>query len=193
LPGQARQRHSREAAHPRAQLGRHHALTVIARGARRLTGKSMICLSSPIFKNISASRPTQITHIYPPSRLVRSGREQGRNFDGGGLFQASLVRRVQGGSFLSRYALVGQKALVSRVVHHGTAFLAAHAVGGSFCHGDFVFGTASAFMRSGQPLHEFGHERKSLQLTVGGNTRIVPRRSQEFCKVVVSEQRRAME
>jgi hypothetical protein len=64
-----------------------------------------------------------------------------------------------GGSFLPRYALISQKALVSRVVHHGTAFLAVYAVSGSFRHGDFVFGSAGACMRSGQPFHEFRHER----------------------------------
>jgi hypothetical protein len=44
------------------------------------------------------------------------------------------------------------------VVHYSSAFLAAHAIGGSFRHGDFVFGSAGALMRSGQPFHEFGHD-----------------------------------
>ena len=44
------------------------------------------------------------------------------------------------------------------MVHYSSAFLAAHAVGGSFRHADFVFGSAGALMRSGQPFHEFGHD-----------------------------------
>jgi hypothetical protein len=71
-----------------------------------------------------------------------------------------IIERIRqlGGSFLPRYALISQKAFDSRPVHQGTAFLAGHAVNGSFRHGDFIFGSAGTFMRSGQPFHEFGHE-----------------------------------
>jgi hypothetical protein len=46
-------------------------------------------------------------------------------------------------AFVSRYALVSQKALVRRVVHHDTAFLTGRAIRGSFSHGYFVFSSAS--------------------------------------------------
>ena len=64
------------------------------------------------------------------------------------------------GLFVSRYALVSQKALVSRVVHLDTAFLAGRAIRGCLGHGDFVFSSASAFMRAGEPFSEFCHARK---------------------------------
>jgi hypothetical protein len=63
------------------------------------------------------------------------------------------------GLFVSRYALVSQKALVSRVVHQNTAFLARRAIRGCLGHGYFVFSSALAFVRSGEPFNEFGHAR----------------------------------
>ena len=57
--------------------------------------------------------------------------------------------RLGCGSFVSRHALVSQKALVGSAVHQGAAFLTGHASSGRFDHGDFVFGSAIAFMRSG--------------------------------------------
>jgi hypothetical protein len=67
--------------------------------------------------------------------------------------------RLGCGSFVSRHALVSQKALVGSAVHQGAAFLTGHAISGRFDHGDFVFGSAVAFMRSGEPFYEFGHVR----------------------------------
>jgi hypothetical protein len=64
------------------------------------------------------------------------------------------------------YALISQKALAGRAVHESPAFLAAHAVGGSFRHCDFVFSSAGTFVRSGQPFHEFGHERNITPQTI---------------------------
>ena len=52
-------------------------------------------------------------------------------------------------SFVPQYALVSQKALVAWAVHQDTTFLTGHATRGCFGHGDFVFGSAVAFMRSG--------------------------------------------
>ena len=63
------------------------------------------------------------------------------------------------GSFVPRYAFVSQKALLSRMVHHDPAFLTVHASRGFFGHGDFVFCSALAFMRPGEPFYEFGHVR----------------------------------
>ena len=77
-------------------------------------------------------------------------------------FRANRAR-VWGGSFVPRYALVSQKALVGLAVHQGTAFLTGHAIGGCFDYGDFVFGSAVAFMRSGEPFYEFGHARQLTQ------------------------------
>jgi len=62
-------------------------------------------------------------------------------------------------SFIFRYALVSQKALVSWAVHQDTAFLTGRAIRGCLGHGDFVFSSAFAFMRSGEPFNEFGHAR----------------------------------
>ena len=66
---------------------------------------------------------------------------------------------VCGRSFLPRHAFVSQEALVGSAVHQGTALLTAHVISGRFDHGDFVFGSAVACMRSGQPFYEFGHAR----------------------------------
>jgi hypothetical protein len=56
------------------------------------------------------------------------------------------------------YALISQKALAVRVIHDDTALLAAHAAGGIFRHGDFVFSSTLTFVRPGQPFHKFGHD-----------------------------------
>jgi hypothetical protein len=56
------------------------------------------------------------------------------------------------------YALISQTALAGRVIHHGTAFLAAHAVSWNVRHGDFVSSSTLTFMRASQPFHEFGHD-----------------------------------
>jgi hypothetical protein len=70
-------------------------------------------------------------------------------------------------SFVPRNALVGQKALVGSAVHQGTAFVTAHAVSGCFDHCDFVFRSAVAFVRSGEPFYEFGHARNMRSESVG--------------------------
>ena len=62
------------------------------------------------------------------------------------------------------YALISQKALAGRVIHHDTAFLAAYAVSGSVRHRHFVFGAAGAPVRANQPFHEFGHGRNITPL-----------------------------
>src|SRR5258705_9921083 len=62
-------------------------------------------------------------------------------------------------SFVPRYALVRQTAFVGAAIHQDTAFLTGHAIRGCFDHGDFVFCSAVAFMRSGEPFYEFGHAR----------------------------------
>jgi hypothetical protein len=63
------------------------------------------------------------------------------------------------GSFVPRYALVNQTAIIGWAVHQDTAFLTGHVPRGRFLHGNFVFGSAAACMRSGVPLYEFGHAR----------------------------------
>jgi hypothetical protein len=78
-----------------------------------------------------------------------------------------VPRGVWGGSFVPRNALVSQKALVGSAVHQGTAFPTGHAIGGCFDHGDFVFRSAVAFMRSGEPFYEFGHARNMRSESVG--------------------------
>src|SRR5450631_3495909 len=78
-----------------------------------------------------------------------------------------VPRALGCGSFVSRHALVSQKALVGSAVHQGAAFLTGHAISGRFDHGDFVFGSAVAFMRSGEPLYEFGHVRNMRSESVG--------------------------
>jgi hypothetical protein len=75
--------------------------------------------------------------------------------------------RLGCGSFVPRHALVSQKALVGSVVHHGAAFLTAHTISECFDHGDFVFRSAVACMRSGEPLYEFGHVRNMRSESVG--------------------------
>jgi hypothetical protein len=72
-----------------------------------------------------------------------------------------------GGSFVPGHALVGQKALVGWAVHHGAAFFTGHANRRRFGHGDFVFRSAVAFMRSGEPFHEFGHAANMRPESVG--------------------------
>jgi hypothetical protein len=56
-----------------------------------------------------------------------------------------------------RHALVGQMALVSRVIHQDTAFLTEGAKRRRLRDGYFVFCPAFAFMRSGEPFDKFGH------------------------------------
>jgi hypothetical protein len=73
------------------------------------------------------------------------------------LAAGGVPRAAWGGSFVPRYALVSQTALVGRPIHQGTAFFTGYVIRGGFGHGDFVFGAAVAFMRAGKPLYEFGH------------------------------------
>jgi hypothetical protein len=62
-------------------------------------------------------------------------------------------------SFVSQYPLESQTASVGSAIHQDTAFLTAHAIRDRFGHGNFVFGSAVASMRSSEPLYEFGHAR----------------------------------
>jgi hypothetical protein len=62
-------------------------------------------------------------------------------------------------SFVPRFALVNQTAIVGWAVHQDTAFLTGHVPRGRFRHGNFVFGPAAACMRSDVPFYEFGHAR----------------------------------
>jgi hypothetical protein len=61
--------------------------------------------------------------------------------------------------FIPRQALVNQKALVGWSIHQGAAFPTGHVMRGSFDHGNLVFGSTAAFMRSCEPLYKFGHAR----------------------------------
>jgi hypothetical protein len=71
-------------------------------------------------------------------------------------FKAFPTSRL-GPSFVPRQALANKKALVGWSIHQGTAFLTAHVIRGSFDHGNFIFGSAVAFMRSCEPFYKFGH------------------------------------
>jgi hypothetical protein len=55
------------------------------------------------------------------------------------------------------YALISEKAFVGSTVHQGAAFLTGHIIRGCLCDRDFVFRSAIACMRSGQPFYEFCH------------------------------------
>jgi hypothetical protein len=74
---------------------------------------------------------------------------------------------VWGASFVPRYALVTQKTLLGWAIHQDTAFLTHRVIGGCFGHGDVVFRSAVAFMRSGEPFHEFGHAGNMRSESVG--------------------------
>jgi hypothetical protein len=63
------------------------------------------------------------------------------------------------GSFAFRHACVGKKAPVGPTVHQNAALLTGYATGGYSGHGDFVFCSAVAFMRSCEPFYKFGHAR----------------------------------
>jgi hypothetical protein len=73
-------------------------------------------------------------------------------------FKAFRTSRL-GPSFIPRQALVNQKALVGWSIHQGTAFPTGYVIRGSFDHGNLIFGSAVAFMRSCEPLYKFGHAR----------------------------------
>jgi hypothetical protein len=64
--------------------------------------------------------------------------------------------------FVSRYALVSQKTLLSRVVHQDTAVLTGRAIRGCLGYSDFVFSPAFAFMGSGEPFDKFCHATNML-------------------------------
>jgi hypothetical protein len=72
-----------------------------------------------------------------------------------------LANSVCGGSFDPGYARVSKKAPVRWAVHQSAALLTGHATSGHFGHGDSVSGPATAFMRSCEPFHKFGHARNT--------------------------------
>jgi hypothetical protein len=61
--------------------------------------------------------------------------------------------------FVTWQALVRQEALVGWSVHQGAAFLAGYVTCGSYNHGDCIFGSAIAFMRSCEPFYKLDHAR----------------------------------
>jgi hypothetical protein len=63
------------------------------------------------------------------------------------------------GSFAPRYALINQTAIVGWAINQDTAFLTGHVARAGFRHGNFVFGSAAACVRSGVPFYEFCHAR----------------------------------
>jgi hypothetical protein len=105
-------------------------------------------------------------YIRPHATTPRADRRDGRT----GMTLANWFRspgRSGCGSFVPRHALVSQKALVASAVYHGAAFLTGHVISGCFDHGDFVFRSAVACMRSGEPLYEFGHVRNMRSESIG--------------------------
>ena len=136
-----------------------------------MSGSVAIC-SRRILRNIEKSPAPgrgffhRGGYMRPHATARRADRRYGRT----GITLASWFRspgRLGCGSFVPRHALVSQKALVGSAVHQGAAFLTGHAISGRFDHGDFVFGSTIALMRSGEPFHEFGHVRNMRPESIG--------------------------
>jgi hypothetical protein len=125
-----------------------------------------------------------IAHIPKKNRRINTAIQPRRRIRTPG---SGAIARPRFNSFLLRYALVSQEALVGSAVHQGTAFLTAHAVSGRFDHGDFVFSSAVACMRSGEPFYEFGHARNMRPKSVGFQPVGLPNQTLEAIKLGQSE------
>jgi hypothetical protein len=98
--------------------------------------------------------------VYPPACPAR-------RFQGKFSRLVGVPKGVLDRSFVPRYALVSQTARIGSTVHQDPAFLACYAIRGCFGHGHFVFGPATALMRSGEPFHEFSHAQYMRTESIG--------------------------